>query len=126
MNEQIPYFQSKTETIRKKLLDILDNKVTVGIGQAAKATVMCNYFGLDKYIKVIHDTTPEKIDKFQPGTGIKIFDYKFSNYSYSSNTHALIFPYNWEQECITKIKASSPCRIDKFISWMPEVKVING
>lgn len=132
INEKIIGFQAKTDIIKKNLFDILEKNVImcgkegnrsniVGLGQAAKATVMCNYFALNTYIDTILDSTPEKIGKYQPGTGIKIESWDKLKH-WQSKLNYLIFPYNWEKEVIKNAMKDS--RAHRFISWMPEVKEI--
>jgi len=70
--------QSRMERIASNLNEILynlqrDGKRVWGFGAAAKATVMMNYCGITHdLIEAVADNTPAKIEKYIPGTGVRI------------------------------------------------------
>lgn len=114
--------QQRIENIKENLLDYLNNKVIVGIGQAAKATVTCNFCGLNtNNVEYIADTTPEKQGKYQPGTKIPIVPF---NKLENESREMLIFPWNWKNEIINKVEFINPN--SKFIIAVPNLEIIKN
>ena len=71
-------FKKKCETSKKKLKKKIEiilkkGKNIAGYAATSKSTTILNYCGInDKHIDFICDTTPDKIDKYNPGTHIPI------------------------------------------------------
>lgn len=106
LKDRIPWLQDNVNRILYQLKTGLSSyKIGefCGVGQAAKATIACNYFELtDNDLHCIYDTTPEKIGKFQPGTGIPIRDFK--EISKDKPENIIIFPWNFEEEICKNIR----------------------
>lgn len=88
-------YQIEIDHIGENLKKKIGNGKIIGLGAAAKATIVCNYFKLKNNVLAIYDNTPEKIGKFQPGTGIPILDWSLLN---TEKLPMLIFPWNLEKE----------------------------
>ena len=75
------------------------NIPVIGIGAATKGNTLLNCCGFtDKDIKFIMDKSIYKINKFTPGSGIKIIKEK----DYISDCSALILPWNITKYLIKK------------------------
>ena len=75
------------------------NSPVVGIGAATKGNTLLNCCQFtEKEIKFIFDKSNHKINKFTPGSGIKIKKEK----NLSSNYAALILPWNITNHLIKK------------------------
>ena len=89
-------FEKKIEIIKLKIINFVDtmksqNKIVVGLGAATKGNTLLNFCKFNKkHIKYILESSPHKIGKFTPGSGIPIVDEKkFKNYN-----AILILPWN--------------------------------
>ena len=111
-------FKKKVNYIIEKIKKFVKyNSPVVGIGAATKGNTLlncCNF--TDKDIKFIFDKSNYKINKFTPGSGIKI---KKENQSIS-NYSALILPWNITKHLIKKkyfkkIKYTSIAKITNSI-----------
>jgi SAM-dependent methyltransferase len=71
-------FQGRTEYLRSRLLDLLDEVLNpgatiAGYGATAKSTTLLNWCGIGRPIlPYIEDTTPTKIGRYSPGMRIPI------------------------------------------------------
>ena len=104
-------------TIQKIREFIKNNKPVLGIGAATKGNTLlnsCNFNDVD--IKYILDRSKHKINKFTPGSGIKIKKETKSIANYS----ALILPWNitkylLKKKYLKKIKYTSIAKINRNI-----------
>ena len=73
-------FANRVKKSKKKLLQIFNqirNKKVIGYGATAKSCTVLNYCNINnKHISFFYDTTSFKINKYLPGTKIKIKKYK--------------------------------------------------
>jgi SAM-dependent methyltransferase len=97
---QFKRFNIKVKFIIKEIKKFVKkNSPVIGIGAATKGNTLLNCCGFsDKDIKFIMDRSIYKINKFTPGSGIKI---KKEN-NYISNYSALILPWNITKHLIKK------------------------
>jgi len=126
MIDKIDRMQDHVKTTGERLKEYIGNLedcdwMLMGVGQAAKSTIACNFYDfLPNSLSGIFDTTPEKIGKFQPGTGIPIYDFKSIPEYAPSNL--LIFPWNFKKEIIRNI-----CKLDwlgyKAVTIVPELTI---
>ena len=70
--------KKKSKIDLRKILSVKEkNYKIIGYGATAKSTTVLNYCSIDnKYIGLFLDTTPDKQNKFTPGTKIKVLKYK--------------------------------------------------
>ncbi len=97
--DRVDRIQAHVDTLKKALTEYVQDSpyLLAGVGQAAKATVACNALGINSdMLSTIYDTTPEKIGKYQPGTGIYIRDFK--KIPEDAPARLLIFPWNFRSE----------------------------
>lgn len=76
-NRMIGAMQRQADTIRIKLNRLLgglkaDGASIAGYGAPAKATTLLHWTGVAPMLDYVVDTTPAKIGRFMPGTGIQI------------------------------------------------------
>jgi hypothetical protein len=96
------------------------NKLVWGYGAAAKATIMLNYCGIDQtLISAIADTTPAKVGKYIPGTGIQIQTPQ--DWLDAAPDYTCIFAWNYEDA----IRARYPEYKGQFFTpyALPEIGV---
>ena len=114
--KQFENFKKKVNfTIKEIKKFVKKNSPVIGIGAATKGNTLLNCCSFDDtYIKFIMDRSEHKINKFTPGTGIKIIKEKnlISNYS------ALILPWNITKHLVKKnyfkkIKYTSIAKINR-------------
>lgn len=115
---QFKKFKAKTAyTIERIQKFVRSNSPVVGIGAATKGNTLLNCCGFtDKNIKFILDRSTYKINKFTPGSGIKIKKETQSLANYS----ALILPWNITKYLLKKkyfknIKYTSIAKITRNI-----------
>ena len=97
------------------------NKI-IGYGATAKSTTILNYCDLDhKYIDYFLDTTPNKQNKYTPGTKIKILKYK--NGINKNVKYVFLGAWNFKKEIFKKEKAYIK-KGGKFITHVPFPKII--
>ncbi|OUU27717.1 MAG: hypothetical protein CBB97_05640, partial [Candidatus Endolissoclinum sp. TMED37] len=72
--KQFNLFKKNVHNIISKIKDFVEkNQPVVGIGAATKGNTLLNCCELtDKHIRFIYDRSIHKINKFTPGSGIKI------------------------------------------------------
>lgn len=104
-------FGIKSYSHKKKLFKILKSYKNkdyqiIGYGASARSSTVINYTGLnEKIINYIIDNNPLKMNKYSPGTGIKI--QKFSQNLISNRKLCLvIFAWNFKDEIIRSLKKS--------------------
>lgn len=89
-------FKTKIPKIKENILNFIENnkvknKAIVCLGAATKGNTLLNYCKLnDKNIKYIYDVTPEKINKYAPGSGIKVIKER----KIKKNEAVIILPWN--------------------------------
>lgn len=99
-----------------------DGKMVCGIGASAKSTVWVNACGFTrKQISFIADSTPQKQNKYSPGTDIPIVDEGAMIRDYPD--YAVVFCWNFLSEVMAKNKTWMD-RGGKFIVPVPTVRVI--
>ena len=115
-------FQAKvnksSQAFTKKIKNVLKKKYKiVGIGAAAKTTVICNYANLNENdIHTILETNSLKYNKFVPGTGIKINNEKMINKKTLTKKRIifLIFIWNFKKNIIQNLRK----RFGKFTYFL--------
>lgn len=117
-------FSKRVDLIREQLYSTLEylhkNSLKVmGYGASAKGISLLNYCNIPpEWIEAIVDETPQKQDKFTPGTTIPIVD--FNSFEDVKPDYILLLAWNFEQELRTKT-----CHLGaKYIIPIPEVRVI--
>lgn len=109
---------SNISTFSKK-----NHYVLLGYGATAKLSLVLNLAKIDnKIIEVVLDTTPEKWNKFIPGTNIKIIPYK-ENFLNKESLACFLGAWNYEKE-IKKKEKKYLNNGGVFISHIPNVHII--
>ena len=106
-----------------KNLQLKDKKI-IGYGATAKSCTVLNYCRIDStLINYFLDTTPDKINKFLPGS--KIFIKKYKKLSKKDADFVFLGAWNFKREIFKKeslfIKQGG-----KFITHIPNVEIISG
>ncbi len=119
-------FNKKIERIKKinkKKIDILSkNKKLIGYGAAAKSTIFCNSLKLTtKQIKFVVDKNKFKINRYIPGSNIKILDIK--NVKKYKPDYILIFPWNLKNEIKKQLNFTKKWNC-KFVICDPILRVL--
>ena len=120
-------FKNKVEKSKKKLNNIFQkikkqNKKIIGYGSTAKSVTVLNYCNIDKnIIDYFVDTTPDKTNKYMPGTHIYIKKY---NKKFLKNVdYIFLGAWNFKNEIFKKEKNYLK-RGGKFISHVPKPRII--
>ena len=120
-------FDKKVKKIKNDLLNLLKNiksknKKVVAYGASAKGSTLLNVCGINKdLISFIVDDTPEKQNKFAPGSKIPI---KNASYFEKEKSHYIILlAWNFAEELIQKTKNHRE-RGGKYIISIPKVRVV--
>lgn len=108
--------QNRIDYLKIELKNLIKNDMVEGVGAAAKATTICNYFEIKNRVSRIYDTTPDKIGKYIPNTGIPIMNFKDIQYT---DNKIIIFPHNLKYEIITNVRKLNPNA--KFINLIPNL-----
>ena len=112
--------KQKLRSIFKKI-NMKKNRI-IGYGATAKSTTILNYCDLDhKYIDYFLDTTPNKQNKYTPGTKIKILKYK--NGINKNIKYVFLGAWNFKKEIFNKEKKFVK-KGGKFIIHTPFPKII--
>ena len=120
-------FSKRIKKSRKKLTKILEklkneNKKIIGYGATAKSCTVLNYCRITKkHIAYFLDTTPDKINKFLPGSKIQIKKYK--RLSKKDVDVAFLGAWNFKNEILKKEKKFIK-EGGKFLLHVPSVKLI--
>ena len=120
-------FAKKVSISRSKLLNILNNlkknkKKVIGYGATAKSCTVLNYCGVDRrLIEYFYDTTSFKINKYLPGSKIKIKKYK--KLRKNDVDYAFLGAWNFKDEIFKKEKKFIK-QGGKFISHVPYPRII--
>jgi 2-polyprenyl-3-methyl-5-hydroxy-6-metoxy-1,4-benzoquinol methylase len=106
----------------KNLIKILKkSKNKIGAyGAAAKGNTFLNYCNINKNsIDFIIDKNSSKINKYLPGSHIKIYNLEYLKKN--KPDYIIIFPWNIANEIISELKRIIDC---KFIICIPKIKII--
>jgi len=119
-------FNKKIERIKKinkKKIEILSkNKKLIGYGAAAKSTIFCNSLKLTaKQIKFVVDKNKFKINRYIPGSNIRILDIK--NVKKYKPDYILIFPWNLKNEIKKQLNFTKKWNC-KFVICDPILRVV--
>ena len=120
-------FSKRILNSKKKLLKILlklknNNKKIIGYGATAKSCTVLNYCNInDKIIDYFYDTTSFKINKYLPGSKIKIKKYKKLNFK--NLDYVFLGAWNFKSEIFKKEK-SFIRNGGKFITHIPTPKIL--
>ena len=120
-------FENKVKNIKKDLVNLLkklkkNQKKIVAYGASAKGNTLLNYCGIDKnLISFVVDDTPEKQNKFAPGSKIPI---KSSDYLDTEKPdYIVLLAWNFAKELMSKTKEHK-LRGGKYIIPIPKVIII--
>ena len=120
-------FSKRILDSKKKLLKILiklknNDKKIIGYGATAKSCTVLNYCNInDKIIDYFYDTTSFKINKYLPGSKIKIKKYKKLNFK--NLDYVFLGAWNFKSEIFKKEK-SFIRNGGKFITHIPMPKIL--
>ena len=120
-------FAKRIENSKKKLFSIFtkckkNNKKIIGYGATAKSVTILNYCNINNsMINYFVDTTPDKQNKYTPGT--KILIKKYSNLINDNVDYAFLGAWNFKKEIFNKEKKFIK-RGGKFISHVPYPQII--
>lgn len=95
-------------------------KNVAGFAASAKGNTLLNCAGITKELKYIVDETPEKRNKYSPGTGIKIVGLDVLK-DYPPE-YLVILSWNFKDEIIKKCRAHG--YKGKFVIPIPEIQII--
>ena len=118
-------FANRVKKSKKKLLQIFNkihNKKVIGYGATAKSCTVLNYCNINnKHISFFYDTTSFKINKYLPGTKIRIKKYK--KLTNKDADYVFLGAWNFKSEIFDKerlyIKNGG-----KFITHIPFPRII--
>ena len=120
-------FAKRIRYSKKKLLSIFlkckkNNKKIIGYGATAKSVTILNYCNINNtMINYFVDTTPDKQNKYTPGT--KILIKKYSNLINDKVDYAFLGAWNFKKEIFDKEKKYIK-NGGKFIIHTPYPKII--
>ena len=120
-------FAKRIENSKRKLFSIFtkckkDNKKIIGYGATAKSVTILNYCNINNsMINYFVDTTPDKQNKYTPGT--KILIKKYSNLINDNVDYAFLGAWNFKKEIFTKEKKYIK-KGGKFIIHTPYPRII--
>ena len=120
-------FSKRVKKSRNKLKEMFqklkkNNKKIIGYGATAKSTTILNYCGINyKYIDYFLDTTPDKQNKYTPGTKIKI--HKYNNGIKKNVDFVFLGAWNFKDEIFKKEKKFIN-NGGKFITHKPYPKIL--
>ena len=119
-------FAKKVEKSKRDLIKIFKSinekkEKIIGYGATAKSCTVLNYCNLGKKeIDFFYDTTSFKINKYLPGTKIKIKKYKKLNNEYK---YVYLGAWNFKKEIFNKEKSFRKMG-GKFITHVPKPRII--
>ena len=120
-------FQNKVKKSKHKLLKLVKkikkkNLTIIGYGATAKSCTVLNYCNIDsKYIDYFYDTTANKINKFLPGSKIKIK--KYEKLDKKNIDIVFLGAWNFKAEIYKKEKEFIR-QGGKFITHIPKSKFV--
>ncbi len=115
-------FKKKCEISKKKLRSkifgiLKKGKKIAGYAATSKSTTILNYCNINnKHINFICDTTPNKINKFSPGTHIPIVNVE--HFKKNIPDYTFLFAWNHKKEIFLKEK-----KILKKTKWFAHIKI---
>ena len=121
--------QKEFINLKKKLFNIFDKikkdkKIVIGYGATAKSTTVLNFCSIDSnFIDYFLDTTSYKINKYTPGTNIKIKKYK-NKLSAKDCSYAYLGAWNFKDEILKKERQFLR-QGGKFITHVPTPRIIS-
>ncbi len=129
LNNHVTYkkFSERVKKSKKKLINIFKKckktkKKIIGYGATAKSTTVLNYCNINNfYINYFLDTTPEKQDKYTPGTKIHIKSYK--GYIEDDVKYIFLGAWNFKKE-IFKKERKFINKGGKFITHVPYPRIV--
>ena len=105
------------QSLRKK------NKLIIGYGATAKATTVLNYCNINNtHINFFVDTTPEKKNRYMPGTNIKIL--KYNKKLLKKVDYIFLGAWNFKKEIFAKEKQFIK-NGGSFITHVPKPRIIS-
>jgi SAM-dependent methyltransferase len=123
--ETFKQFSQNISKIKKDFLLLIESlskqkKKIIAYGAAAKGNTFLNYCKINNsFIKLVADKNPSKINKYLPGSHLKICSLK--TLIKENPDYVLIFPWNLEKEIVSSIKSSIKC---KYIICIPKIKIL--
>ena len=120
-------FREKLKVTKDNFINLLINlrlkkKKIVAYGAAAKGNTFLNYCNIgNSLIDFVVDRNPSKINKFLPGSHLKIFS--IDKLKTLSPDYIVILPWNLKNEIIKQIKSSK--LKTKFITAIPKITINN-
>ena len=120
-------FRNKVKKSKRNLVSILNdikrkNKKVIGYGSTAKSVTILNYCKIkSETLDYFVDTTPNKTNKYMPGTHIHIKNYKKS--LLDDVDYIFLGAWNFKDEIFKKEKKFIK-RGGKFITHIPTPKII--
>ncbi|MFL2897883.1 MAG: methyltransferase domain-containing protein [Candidatus Pelagibacter sp.] len=120
-------FSKRVRKSRQNFIEILNklnsrNKKVIGYGATAKSCTVLNYCKInEKKIRYFLDTTPDKINKYLPGSRIKIKKYK--KLSRKDADVVFLGAWNFKKEILKKERMFKK-EGGKFLIHVPKVKLI--
>jgi methylation protein EvaC len=120
-------FKKRVKKSKKKLISLfkkikLQKKNIIGYGATAKSATILNYCDINNYyIDYFLDTTPDKHNKYTPGT--KIIIKKYENKIENDVDYVFLGAWNFKNEIFQKEKKFI-ARGGKFITHTPFPKII--
>lgn len=119
-------FESKVESLRRQLIDLLqtikaDGKRIAVYGASAKGSTLLNYFGIGRdVLDFVVDRSTVKQGRYTPGTRLEISDP--SRLIDEQPDYCLLLTWNFVDEILSQ-QAQYRQRGGKFIVPIPEVRV---
>ena len=120
-------FAKNVKISKNKLINILkkvkkDNKKIIGYGSTAKSVTVLNYCHINKnLIPLFTDITPEKVNKYVPGTNIKVI--KYNKNLLNSYDYVFLGAWNFKNEILKKEKKFIKKGL-KFITHVPTPMIL--
>ena len=129
LNNYLTYsnFKKKVNLSKYKLNNIfkklkLANKSIIGYGATAKATTILNFCNIDnKFIDYFVDTTPDKKNKYVPGTNIIVK--KYNKKLINPSKYIFLGAWNFKEEIFKKEKKFIR-KGGRFITHVPFPRII--
>jgi SAM-dependent methyltransferase len=127
--EGLSDFSRRVASHREKIRELLDRikregKTICGYGAAARGTIFTNYCGIgNDYLEYVIDASPERYNRFVPGTLVKIFP---PNHLRENPTNAfLMMAWTYKDEILKK-EAWFLEKGGEIIVPFPEPRIINS
>jgi methylation protein EvaC len=121
-------FEKRVRDSKKNIFNIIQslrkkNKLIIGYGATAKATTVLNYCNINNtHINFFVDTTPEKKNRYMPGTNIKIL--KYNKKLLKKVDYIFLGAWNFKKEIFAKEKQFIK-NGGNFITHVPKPRIIS-